>query len=201
MGNTDKIADKIVGENIRMVRESLKMSQAKLCKAVGLSIKALSQIENGHTQVRSSNLIAIAKALGVPVKRLHAGSEESGPVDGGWNEVTPEMMDKLAKAAANAYESPLKAEIEALKAENARLKLDNENMARDLNAKYDRAADEERLLSAYRGSHEILQEYAWFFLTGVWGGIVPLEVHRQHKIESEREEILHLVPDPKSPKE
>lgn len=181
MGNTDKIADKIVGENIRMVRESLKMSQAKLCKAVGLSIKALSQIENGHTQVRSSNLIAIAKALDVPVRRLHAGSEDPGAVDGGWNEVTPEMMDKLARAAAHAYESPLKAEIEALKAENAKLQ--------------EKLSQYENLISAWDSSVQfpLARQAALFFLTGKLPDNLPHQRDVQAWKDALKEGVLKLV--------
>lgn len=80
MENADKKiaeANKIIGRNISRRREDLGLSQAQLAKSTGLTIKSISQIENGHSQARRSNLDAIANALGCSRADLYTSAESA----------------------------------------------------------------------------------------------------------------------------
>jgi|GEM_PF-3135737 len=62
--------DLIIGQNIKRIRLEKGITQQALQEATQITIKSLSLIENGHTQIRRSNLKAVAKALGCSVSDL-----------------------------------------------------------------------------------------------------------------------------------
>ena len=65
--------DVIVGRNIRVHRLALKLSQAGLAAAIGISFQQLQKYEKGANRVGAGRLVRIANALGVPVMALLAG--------------------------------------------------------------------------------------------------------------------------------
>lgn len=65
-----------IGDRVREVRERLKMSQAELGRAVGVTRNAINQIESGTTKnPRPQTIYAIADALGVPDRWLVFGGQ------------------------------------------------------------------------------------------------------------------------------
>lgn len=56
-----------VGSNIRQLRLEKGKGQTEVAKALGISVAALSKIENGQTDINLSRLIQMAKYFGVSV--------------------------------------------------------------------------------------------------------------------------------------
>lgn len=73
-----KSGRKIIGINIAQARERAGLTQSDLARKVEMTTKSLSQIENGHTQARASNLEAIARALNIDVSDLMNESSLNG---------------------------------------------------------------------------------------------------------------------------
>lgn len=59
-----------IGERIRAFREKQNITQEDLAKAIGLSKVVLTKIELGQRPVKSTELLSIAKALGVSMEAL-----------------------------------------------------------------------------------------------------------------------------------
>lgn len=57
--------ERMIGANIRAIRNSSKASLDEVAKRAGLTKSTLSKIENGRTSSPISTLVAIARALGV----------------------------------------------------------------------------------------------------------------------------------------
>lgn len=64
----DKI---LMGNRIRELREKAGLSQEALSEKVNMSPNAISRIELGQSDARSSSLTAIADVLGVPIEDLY----------------------------------------------------------------------------------------------------------------------------------
>ncbi len=60
----------LIGDRIRAIRESKKLSQGDIQKRSGLLRPYLSRIENGHTIPSVETLEKLARALGVPLFQL-----------------------------------------------------------------------------------------------------------------------------------
>lgn len=52
-----------IGERIRQCREECKISQKQLARAIGITDKTISHIENGRTMPSIQTLLSIAKAV------------------------------------------------------------------------------------------------------------------------------------------
>lgn len=171
-------ADKIVGENIKNMRETRGVSQAQLADAIGISVKSLSLIENGHTQIRRANLIAIADFFQVKPEALHKGGEALKIETSFFSKETAAELLKM---------------LEDRDAQIAKLKHDIENLQRDANSTYGRDADAEKVLDAYIKAPIPMKRYAWFYLTGVWAGATPIELARRKRAEADRAYALRLL--------
>ena len=71
----------IVGERLRILRESKNLSQGDIQKRTGLMRCYISRVENGHTVPAVETLYKFARALEVPMYRLFyedAGSPAAG---------------------------------------------------------------------------------------------------------------------------
>lgn len=73
------MADKHVGERIRVLRRSRKLTLEQLAEATGLTASFLSQMERNLSGVTLSSLVNIAKALGVPLKEIVAPPAQVAP--------------------------------------------------------------------------------------------------------------------------
>lgn len=61
-----------IGSNIRKIRERLEMTQPELARLTGLTVKAISEIENGHKQPRTASIKLFAQALSCTVNDLES---------------------------------------------------------------------------------------------------------------------------------
>ena len=73
--------DKHVGARIRARRIGLRVSQTKLGRAIGVTFQQVQKYETGTNRVGASNLLRIARALGVDVGYFFDGlpDEPDGP--------------------------------------------------------------------------------------------------------------------------
>lgn len=60
----------VIGTNIRLARESRKLTQEQLCERVGLSPRGLSSIENGFSLPKISTLLSLSDALSTDTEHL-----------------------------------------------------------------------------------------------------------------------------------
>jgi len=67
----------IVGERLRILRESKNLSQGDIQKRTGLMRCYISRVENGHTVPAVETLYKFARALEVPMYRLFYDEAES----------------------------------------------------------------------------------------------------------------------------
>jgi transcriptional regulator with XRE-family HTH domain len=62
---------KAFGENLKKIRESKGLTQEQLAENTGcVSVTSISRLENGHLDSAISTLVEIARAMGVPPKKL-----------------------------------------------------------------------------------------------------------------------------------
>ncbi|SOD19885.1 helix-turn-helix domain-containing protein [Pedobacter xixiisoli] len=61
---------KSIGENIRIIRESKRISQYAVAYSMDISQAAYSKIERGETEVKASHLYKLAAILGVSIYDL-----------------------------------------------------------------------------------------------------------------------------------
>jgi transcriptional regulator with XRE-family HTH domain len=59
-----------LGDRIRMQRARLRLSQGALAKQIGVSVMAISAIENGNVDPRASRIKKLAEVLGVTTDYL-----------------------------------------------------------------------------------------------------------------------------------
>jgi transcriptional regulator with XRE-family HTH domain len=70
------IADMIIGDRLRVLREEKKLSQGDIEKRTGLLRCYISRVENGHTVPAIETLEKMARALEVPLYQLFYDGEE-----------------------------------------------------------------------------------------------------------------------------
>lgn len=71
-----KLTAKIVGNNIRFLRQEFKWGQEAVASRLGISVPAVSKIETGATDINLSRLQQIADIFGVSVASLLAPNAE-----------------------------------------------------------------------------------------------------------------------------
>src|SRR6201999_2560395 len=69
-------ASMIIGERIRLLRETKKLSQGDVEKRTGLLRCYISRVENGHTVPAIETLEKLARAMEVPLYQLFYDGEE-----------------------------------------------------------------------------------------------------------------------------
>jgi transcriptional regulator with XRE-family HTH domain len=70
------IANMIIGDRIRLLRETKKLSQGDIEKRTGLLRCYISRVENGHTVPAIETLEKLARAMEVPLYQLFYDGEE-----------------------------------------------------------------------------------------------------------------------------
>lgn len=70
--------DTAVGQNIRTARKGANLTQVALALACGCSFQQVQKYETGKNRVSASRLVAISRALGVPVASLFEGGIVNG---------------------------------------------------------------------------------------------------------------------------
>jgi putative transcriptional regulator len=64
------MAHKIVGNNIKMLRADLGITQAQLAELVGVARVSIVSIENGRYIPTIETALRISKTLGVPIEQI-----------------------------------------------------------------------------------------------------------------------------------
>lgn len=62
--------DKIVGNKIKEIRKSKKISQTKLAEIIGITFQQVQKYENGTNRISISRLYDIAQALNIEIEQL-----------------------------------------------------------------------------------------------------------------------------------
>jgi transcriptional regulator with XRE-family HTH domain len=68
-------ADEVVGRNIRIFRQKMRISQSVLTRQVGVTFQQIQKYEKGVNRVGASRLAQIAAALNIPIPSLFEGVE------------------------------------------------------------------------------------------------------------------------------
>jgi transcriptional regulator with XRE-family HTH domain len=71
--NSPDPVDKIVGTNVRALREIRGMSQKELAAAIGVAFQQVQKYEGASNRISASRMVQIAGALRVPVGKLFDG--------------------------------------------------------------------------------------------------------------------------------
>jgi len=111
---TQSKADIVVGRNIRIVRQKLRMSQSTLAQHVGVTFQQIQKYEKGLNRVGASRLAQIAAALQVPIPSLFQGVGDNGDVGSPRELLTDANAIKLAEAFAEIRDSQMRRTIVAL---------------------------------------------------------------------------------------
>jgi len=74
------LLEQSIGREVRRLREQLGMTISKLARSAGMSGGMLSKIENGSTSPSLSSLLALTRALHVPMTTLFRGFEQNREV-------------------------------------------------------------------------------------------------------------------------
>lgn len=69
-------ADRHVSEKLRARRKEIGMTQQALATKVGVTFQQLQKYENGTNRISAGRLLAIARALKMPVARFFEGAPE-----------------------------------------------------------------------------------------------------------------------------
>lgn len=80
----EQFVDLHVGQRIRLRRKSIKVSQEALAEILGITYQQVQKYERATNRVSASKLLAISRALGVPVGYFFEGlsaANEGGPVE------------------------------------------------------------------------------------------------------------------------
>ena len=68
-------AKRIFGQNVRRIRKTLGFSQEELAERAGLHRTYIGSVERGERNISLNNIVAIARALNVPIAELVSGIE------------------------------------------------------------------------------------------------------------------------------
>ncbi|WP_038881744.1 helix-turn-helix transcriptional regulator [Vibrio jasicida] len=90
----------MLNENIKRLREEKGVTQLEMAKSVGASAKTVMNGESGKTEPKASELILIAKRLGISINEI-LGSDQSS-------------HEKLIEKISSAIEGFNESEIESL---------------------------------------------------------------------------------------
>jgi transcriptional regulator with XRE-family HTH domain len=74
MPKQNEPADRLVGRNVRMFRQAKGLSLTALGDAIGVSFQQVQKYENGSYRIGASRMLAISRALDVPVARFFEGT-------------------------------------------------------------------------------------------------------------------------------
>ena len=88
--------DRLVGNNVRILRLERGLSQSDLAERLGITFQQVQKYEKGINRIGSGRLARLSQVLGVSVGRFFQGSEAGTPAD-----MPPEALtDLLARPYA-----------------------------------------------------------------------------------------------------
>ena len=97
-----------IGMRLRTARKARGMTQGELCKIVGLDQAFLSRLENGAVEGTPTQIINIARAIGIPIAQVYdedeptnveeALTEEAIEFARAWQSLPPEQRAAMKAA-------------------------------------------------------------------------------------------------------
>ena len=76
---TSRLVKRVIGFNIKSLREHSRQSQSKFAEMIGMNRSYLNQIEGGKKNASVSILVKIANGLDVPLTALFKGLDSHAP--------------------------------------------------------------------------------------------------------------------------
>lgn len=102
--------DKIVGNKIKEIRKSKKISQSKLGEIIGITFQQVQKYENGTNRISISRLYDIAQALNIQIEKLIS----QDAINESNAEQSNEKADKFANIFASIEDENTKSSILSL---------------------------------------------------------------------------------------
>lgn len=87
--------DAHIGRRIRSRREELRISQAELGEALGVSYQAIQKFEGGRTHIAAAKLAVIASRLSVNISYFFEGLERARTASRKLNALDPEQNELI----------------------------------------------------------------------------------------------------------
>lgn len=114
--------NKIIGENIRLYRKEMEISQEAIAKKLGISQQAYLQLEKGETSWKMDYILSISDFLNVPIEKILLGAKKNSlsanPDNNRIENVNQTLLNSMSENEKTIYE----AIVNALKSENDALK-------------------------------------------------------------------------------
>jgi len=92
---------RLLGAQLRQLREERKLSQEKLAELAGLHYKYVGRVELGKSDPGTYVLVRLAAALRVPIGELFETVHAVGATDSTTHRLSPSDADGIVDAAAN----------------------------------------------------------------------------------------------------
>ena len=86
-------SNKNVGQRLKLLRETLNLSQAKLAKKLKVSQSAISKWESGERDIPTAILVRLKKEFGVNLNWLLSGEGKMFSANSEPTNLTPELVD------------------------------------------------------------------------------------------------------------
>lgn len=97
------MADRHVGTRIRLQRTLIGMSQEKLADVLGITFQQIQKYEKGTNRIGAGRLLAVAKALGVPISFFFEGYATGGDQQAVASELQTLLATREGVALAQAF--------------------------------------------------------------------------------------------------
>ena len=110
--------DAYVGDRVKSRRKGLRINQTMLGQALGVSFQQVQKYENSMNRIGASNLLKIAKALGVDVAYFFEGVDQVVNLD-----VTPQAKTPVEDPMSNAESTRLAHDFFRIKDEGVRKRI------------------------------------------------------------------------------
>ena len=75
-GKSASAIDRFVSEKVRARRKEIGMTQQALATSIGVTFQQLQKYEKGTNRISAGRLLAISRALRIPVARFFDGAPE-----------------------------------------------------------------------------------------------------------------------------
>jgi transcriptional regulator with XRE-family HTH domain len=86
------VVDRLVGQNIRILRQDRRISQTELGRMIDVTFQQVQKYENGTNRVGSGRLFKIASVLDVPITAFFEGARK--PLNGDTRPPPAAMLSK-----------------------------------------------------------------------------------------------------------
>ncbi len=95
-----------LGERIRNLRKSKKITQEELAKMIGVKRSVISKYENGSVNISTNNLLEISKALAIPIEAF-LGNDEIAELINKYDNISSVKMKRFPLLGEIACGEPI----------------------------------------------------------------------------------------------